>query len=402
MLPQFAESQFFAPTRLRVGPRLKPLVDDWALTAREEFEMSSTEGGELASAKQRSRVRLVELDLLRFAAAMSVVLFHYQPRLREGFGFLESGWIALPARFGYLGVDLFFLISGYVIVMSASGRNARSFLVHRVIRLYPSYWAALAMTIVAVLFLAPPQEHPSGFNVMANASMLPSYLGQMRIDDVYWTLAVEWKFYALVALAVSIGLAKHIETTALVWIAALAIQSMGLESAVLSSLTIYPYGSYFASGVIVYCIREHGVTLTRFGALAAGWLVSLATAKRAMPNFVRDIGPSDSGVVFTIVTVFFALLLWISISDRQLRPMRVWRMLGAVTFPLYLVHSRLGQLLIKEWHPFTLPAASLACSLLIVAGISMLMAWFIELQLVPRLGRSPLVRRAAGDSARNG
>ena len=90
----------------------------------------------------RPPARLRELDLLRFVAAMLVMLHHYVGRL--------AGWgvqnhhnmpgLAAVTHFGNLGVDLFFLISGFVILMSAWGRGVGDFAVSRVVRIFPSYW----------------------------------------------------------------------------------------------------------------------------------------------------------------------------------------------------------------------------------------------------------------------
>ena len=370
--------------------------------AEVDSQASSPVTASTTSGERRGRVRLVELDVLRFLAAVAVVIFHYVPRLREEFVGLNSPWIALPARFGYLGVDLFFLLSGYVIVMSASGRSARSFLVHRAVRLYPSFWTALALTLIAVWIFAPSQEHPSVVNILANVTMLPSYLGELRIDDVYWTLAIEWKFYVLVALVIGTGLVVRIEIIAMVWIGLLGMQSLGVDSAILRSLTIFPYGSYFASGAIIYFIREGGISRLRIIAFACGWLVSLATAARAMPSFIPDVGPHDLVSVLAVVSGIFGIFLWIALPGRQLRRSTAWQVLGAMTFPLYLVHSRLGQLLILQWQPFESSVTSLLCALVTVAGISFAMAWLIELRLVPATGRSIVVRKATGDRERPG
>ena len=90
------------------------------------------------------------LDALRFFAALSVVLYHY------GFlGYAPGNLLTLSfpelspaARYGYLGVQLFFMISGYVILWSINGRTASQFALHRFIRLYPTFWLCAAITLL--------------------------------------------------------------------------------------------------------------------------------------------------------------------------------------------------------------------------------------------------------------
>lgn len=76
-------------------------------------------------------MRLIGLDLVRFFAAMSVVLYHYTAR--HGSTSFET--LSVFTKFGYLGVPLFFMISGYVISLSAANRTASEFLISRFIRL---------------------------------------------------------------------------------------------------------------------------------------------------------------------------------------------------------------------------------------------------------------------------
>lgn len=101
----------------------------------------------------RRRVEIV--DYYRLFAALSVVAFHY---LYNGINngkvdSIEHEPIAEIARWGYLGVDLFFVISGYVIIASVDGKDARRFAVGRALRLYPAFWVALIITTLFALVL---------------------------------------------------------------------------------------------------------------------------------------------------------------------------------------------------------------------------------------------------------
>src|SRR5688572_28370593 len=84
--------------------------------------------------------RMPALDLLRFLAAAAVMLYHYGFRGSAGADrYLEFRFDALGpvCRYGYLGVPLFFMISGFVILMSAVGKSPREFVATRAARLYP-------------------------------------------------------------------------------------------------------------------------------------------------------------------------------------------------------------------------------------------------------------------------
>ena len=209
--------------------------------------------------------RLAELDLLRFVAAVSVVLFHFcaAPIVQGTVDTTAFGAVGTIARFGYLGVELFFLISGFVIIMSVQHRSVRGFLVHRALRLYPSFWAAILLTVIAISILGAATDVPSVRVITANMTMLPGYLGVDKLDEVYWTLAVELKFYAIVAIILSVGLIKRAEALAICWIGLLAIVEVGVGGAWLRSLLIYPHGSLFAAGILFYFVNRDGWTLRR-------------------------------------------------------------------------------------------------------------------------------------------
>lgn len=146
--------------------------------------------------------RLYELDLMRLVAAVMVILYHYMFRLhaRDDLSPVQYP-VAIEGvtRYGFLGVQLFFLISGAVILRSASGRTARSFLKSRATRLFPAYWVMLTITFLACrLWGFGAIGNPSAKNYIGNLTMLQTFYGGDLIDGVYWTLARELVFYAII------------------------------------------------------------------------------------------------------------------------------------------------------------------------------------------------------------
>src|ERR1051325_598311 len=99
-----------------------------------------------------NRTRFPELDLLRFIAACGVMLFHY-----TYFGPQHHTWpgsfpiLSQISKYGFLGVDVFFILSGFVILLTAYEKDAIAFTVARMIRLYPAYWICVTLTAACVI-----------------------------------------------------------------------------------------------------------------------------------------------------------------------------------------------------------------------------------------------------------
>ena len=101
--------------------------------------------------------RVVELDALRGIAALAVVAFHYTTQYGQQYGHTTPLGFGFPP--GNYGVNLFFLISGFVIFMTLErARSAMDFVVSRFSRLYPAYWAAMALTCIFVYVLGMPEQ----------------------------------------------------------------------------------------------------------------------------------------------------------------------------------------------------------------------------------------------------
>ncbi len=203
--------------------------------------------------------RLHELDALRFVAAVAVVLYHltYSNTVQAAFPEVDG-----VTRFGYMGVDLFFIISGFVILWSAQGRSPVAFVIARFSRLYPVFWVAL-LTTSAVVW------HDGVITIrqiLLNATMVPGNLGAGFIDGAYWTLQVELNFYFLIFVLLVFGQINNAEKWAYGWLVVIALTLVTHK--IPASLTVYPYGSYFAGGMIL--ISQSGRVVLR-GRAGSPW-----------------------------------------------------------------------------------------------------------------------------------
>lgn len=145
-------------------------------------------------ADSKSAHRLTEIDALRGLAALAVVLFHYTTRFTEVFGANLTPSISFPD--GHYGVNLFFIISGFVIFMTLD-RTTRpmDFVVSRFSRLFPAYWAAIILTFSITHLLGLPDKLVDATTAFYNLIMIHGFFRIPHVDGVYWTLEVELLFY---------------------------------------------------------------------------------------------------------------------------------------------------------------------------------------------------------------
>lgn len=334
------------------------------------------------------------LDLLRFLAAVAVVAYHYLPRTDLGPSWQNQA-VLYVGKFGYLGVEVFFAISGAVIALSASNRTARSFLANRVARLFPSFWLALLLTVVSQYLFEG--LHPSTQQVFANATMLPGYLGQPYLDEVYWTLAVEWKFYLLVALLLVVLRSFSYESIARFWTIIVLLQHGPLDSSVLSSISLFPYGSHFAFGMLLLAVRQDGRSWPRMTWLSAALLGCLLTTWHIHEDFFVHADASSRLVATCVMSVALASMTISSFSTLNPRIAALAQRLGAATYPLYLLHSGPMYPVISKLKELGLPSfAAIGLSLFILVGLTSLFVRYLERRFVPYLSGTSLAKSLAG------
>lgn len=272
--------------------------------------------------------RFRELDMLRGFAALAVVFFHYS---RHGTRYFA----AFPFDFwiGKYGVHLFFVISGFVIYYTLErSRTVADFAMSRFSRLYPTYWTALALVIALDLLRGSERIWWNGY--LVNSTMLQKFVGFPDVDDVYWTLGIELAFYGLMAVLFVTGQLQRIVAVGLVWLFAAAIwggyfhQYTGPdERSLATTWLILPYAPYFIAGTMFFLIHSRGA---RFQYVA---MILLALAVATLVHGIT-VGWITLGI-FALVAA--AVSGWLRVL---VNPVTLW--LGAISYPLYLVHRLPG------------------------------------------------------------
>ncbi|MDZ5444484.1 acyltransferase [Micromonospora sp. 4G57] len=321
------------------------------------------------SAPVGRRPRLLVLDGLRLGAALMVVAYHlvgdkigvWEPSAATTFGPLHS-----IAKYGFLGVQLFFVISGFVICMSAWGRSVGDFFVSRVVRLYPAYWFAV-LAAAAVLVAVPRGVDLKVREVVGNLTMMQEFLGIRHLDLSYWTLTVEMIFYILFAVLVARGLTyRGVVAFCAIWtIASLIVPKFG--NAGLTNVVAAGYSSYFIAGIALYLIYRFGPNLLLWSIVGLSWLIAI-TRLPALAE-ARDVSLVPTVV---IVTAFVLVMAAVALNLFSWVKWPWVATAGAMTYPLYLIHQTVGLAVIDRLQDHVSPwllVTALIAALLIAAWL---------------------------------
>ncbi|MFI6504035.1 acyltransferase family protein [Nonomuraea typhae] len=289
--------------------------------------------------------RLYEIDGLRIVAALCVVFYHYTFSAWAG----GASPVAFPAesalsQYGYLGVDLFFVISGFVVLMSAWGRTPGQFAISRAIRLYPAYWAGLALTTMITLALGAGIFTITIPQILANLTMFQAVIDVPNVDVVYWTLWSEMRFYFLILVLTMIGMTRgRVLAVLWGWLAVTFAVELGVLPKVADLVVQSEYSHYFIAGMALFLLYRFGLN----------WQIALIVPVCLGNAVFRAIGFSEqvgrryhvafSPVAITvIVTLIFVVMLLVAL--RVTKPLATRRLVvaGGLTYPLYLLHAHIG------------------------------------------------------------
>lgn len=349
----------------------------------------------------RAGDRMRALDGLRIIAALVVCLYHYAGRG----GTVSEAWGRSPgelfphlsdvAIYGNFGVQLFFVISGFVICMSGWGKSVAEFFRSRVSRLYPAYWVAIVLVTGAAVVMPSVVRHLRPDEILVNLTMLQQPVGARRVLGVCWTLWVELRFYLLFALFVVWKGADYRRVVAFccLWTVAVVLAPVA-RLPLLDELVMTEYAPYFIGGLALYLIHRYGSDLLLWGIVAMSWLLAQRFTTEGLWNWhsaaAGELPHRQPYVVTGIVTLSFAAVAAVALGWLRWANWRWLTVAGAVTYPFYLIHEHLGWFAIAVFrHRLGLtPRETLPATVAVMLALAWLMHRYVEKPFGPRLKRA--------------
>jgi peptidoglycan/LPS O-acetylase OafA/YrhL len=321
------------------------------------------------------------IQVWRGIAALLVIYYHLTNRVPLPYLGMKEG-PSLIFYSGKIGVLIFFIISGYLIVQSLQySKNLASFYAKRISRIWPLFILASVLIFVFLQFFDPPvvpsgpkkfyTHDPSVVDLVGSLFFLED-LGFNWVDGVFWSILVELKFYMWIGLLAVISRKDFIRHFA---IAALIISSfeMAIEFAhmpalrpiqlVLNGFFIAQYLPFFAIGALLVSGRDRGLLLA---------VVVLSLIQAGMKTAMNPDLNAWRTLIFVIVLAVVVGL------DALLLGSRIFLTLGDYSYSWYLFHQMIGLSLIKAMSGSLNYDQALVVALTVTFGISVVASWAAE------------------------
>jgi peptidoglycan/LPS O-acetylase OafA/YrhL len=322
----------------------------------------------LAAPDALSRYTLV--DGLRGLAACAVMLYHFGSHaLSEPLSRVVPHSVMALAHRGWLGVHVFFVLSGFVIAHSVlsrtmTARSALYFTLRRQLRLDPPYW--LAIGVYAIGAWIDRGTPPEARVVAAHAVYAWDLLGMQAITPVFWSLAIEVQLYlGFVALLAALRRAP----SALPWAMGLALAA----SLACAMTWRYPrawgtqYAYLFVLGVLVRWALARRVHAAWLGAAALGLVCAGLWFDRSEPL----VGAATAAILY-VAGRRDALGRWLAARPLQ--------RLGAASYGIYLFHTAGGGIARVALAPLVDATTPHGALIVLAAGVTASVAIGIAVQ----------------------
>lgn len=326
--------------------------------------------------------RIATLDLLRVVAALAVLAFHYVFRGSKGTVTAAHAAELGPslAIYGYLGVNLFFLISGFVIAWSAQGRSWFDFAIARATRIYPGFLVCMAATFGVLFLAADPRFEATWNQFAANFLILSPALGQAFMDGVYWSIVLEIVFYGWIAVALMTNVFDRWRLELIAgWLAVCVVNQFWLHDGLLRYVAITEFGGLFCAGMLFQHIDQHGRSLESLGLVLAAFLASSASMLDMHLWMQAHYGHAVPMPNLAIANLALFAMVAAAIRWRHVIPATATILaLGGMTYPLYLLHQNIGYLAIESLSPHLGKFAAIVSTTLFLIAAALLVWRFIE------------------------
>lgn len=279
------------------------------------------------------------LNLIRFLAASAVIWTH-------AFGFLRYNSLE-PVKHtfgigaGDVAVDVFFVLSGFLVSKSLEGKSPLQYLWARGARIYPALWISLVLTVAVVAFCFTPEPavrflraHATTAYLLSNSTMLPGLGARLTLRHAFahagdtfnvplWTLPFELQMYGLLAvIGFTVGLRPHYAAAiALLAMISIAMSKFGGEHWM--TIDRARFLCLFFVGSLAYTLRRHIVLR---GWIAATLLVAIVIAVMLTHQYAIR----QAALLFALPY----LILWSAWVPGGV--LRRWNRLGDYSYGMYI------------------------------------------------------------------
>lgn len=295
-----------------------------------------------------SKFRISELDSLRGFAALSVVIFHITQINSSG---------NYKFNVGCMGVDMFFIISGFVIFMTINNsNNPVKFIRNRFSRLFPAYWFVVTFTTLLIFLSTKSVYYQNEFyeptnnlivKYFANLTMFQYFFKISDIDGQYWTLVIELVFYFFILLLILIKKIRHTEFIGgfLLLCSSFYIMDFIYEDfffhKLLMIIVLLKYFPLFYAGILLFKMKFEKITFLRMVLFLTTLVVQCLLFDNCYHNNTY-LNVSTYSIGLTFIYLIFILFLF---NKMKFIVTGFSKWLGKISYSLYLVHQYLGVLI---------------------------------------------------------
>jgi peptidoglycan/LPS O-acetylase OafA/YrhL len=308
------------------------------------------------------RTRIPEIDLLRFMAAVAVMLMHYLLRgfaINDHYSPIHFPSLGPFTRYNYLAVDLFFIISGFMILMSVHVKNnllisPKGFILSRFLRLYPAYWFCCTLSFILVYFFLNNIFQLSFARYLLNLTMFNGFVLVGNIDGVYWTLCIELKFYLIILLLLYLKHIPKIKRYLVIW-SVLCALNYWLDNPLLKYIFITNYGPFFISGCLFYLCYKEGFYWHHNLLIGLNFIFGFLYEKDVIAWKIKHYLTMTfyPQTIFIILASFYLAFFVILKNQNNTKSYdNLFSNLGRLSYPLYLIHFNIGMLIFNLFYNY--------------------------------------------------
>jgi peptidoglycan/LPS O-acetylase OafA/YrhL len=280
------------------------------------------------------------------------------------------------------------MISGFVILMTAANGNLKSFAVSRIVRLYPAFWACCTITFALTLLIGAPRFSAGFGQYLVNMTMMNEFIGVPSIDGVYWTLFIEMRFYALVAIILFFRRIRQAQLFLILWlVASIALEIVRIDR--LRILLVVDYSTYFIAGATYFLIWSQGLSLTRIAMIAVSFCLAVVQAQHGIKGFESHYHVQlSSSILAAIIAMLYIVMLLIALKRTGYFGRQRWIVAGALTYPFYLLHQNIGYMVFNKAYPAINPHILLGSTIIAVLALSYAVHVLIEKRYGPPMKKA--------------